>query len=1406
MEEAAATGAQIEISVADLATHVAGTPLAEHLTPHLRIDPDAMSVDEAKAFLQTDQEGRHEAQGASDRAEAQASAADTAERAQGVRDHVLGQLTETNRFTAPVNRGYADLVGSYYSATAERLGMTPDDLFKAYPVRFAAERLDSEPAFAGHATDEAARGAYSPDTRTVSILKNADLSTTLHELGHAFFDTHGILAARDDAPPQVRADFLSFLDHAGVEGGVEAWHKLGVDGQRTAHEKFAVGFEKYLMEGKAPSLEMQGLFTRFRSWMLNVYEKLTNLRVELTPEVRGVFDRMLASDRAIESAQVARSHAPLFESAERAGMTPTEFHQYEQTGARASADAVANLDSRLLSDMRWQTNAQSKALRARQREVDGLRAAMREQVAREVEAEPVNRAARFLKDGETTDPDTGEQIKATEGHKLDRAAIDALYPESSLGRPDIDKLRGMTAKDGIDPDVAAEIFGFSSGDHLIRSIVDREDPRAKIDGLTDQRLLEAYGDVQSKASLQRAAEESIANDARSRMLSREANALSKAVGNKTIVLAAAREFAAKSIAGKRVAAIRPALYRVAEARAGREAAAAFKKGDTAAAAGFKREQMLDNELQRAASNALEEIDRKVAYLKKFDSPTVRSLINKNFRDQIDGLLEKVDLRTSVSAKDLARRQSLSKWIEGQRENSFEPLIPDSLLDDAQRKSFKEMTLEEVRGLVDAVKNIEHLGRLKTRLLTDRENREFGAVVDSIAQTIVDNGGKKRDEQRTSDRGFLVAPKRIFREFVSSHRKFASFARQFDGWTDGGATWEHLVRNMNKAGDDEAVAREQATTRLLDMMKGLDDGRLKRKTDYREAGKSFTGEERISMALHLGNETNRERLMTGEKLTESAVHAIVSDLTPAEAKFVNDTWALLESYRPQIGAKELRVNGVEPTWVEAQPFTLHLKTGESIEMTGGYYPIKSDSLRSERAAADANAVVAQQMTRGLYARAQTARGHLKDRVESTGRPLRYDLNVIPEHLAQVTHDLAWHEYLIDATRLLRSERIETAVRDHYGVEPLQQLKSTLTDIAVGDAGAQSGLAKTLNYLRIGTTVSGLALNVTNSLINLTGFSQSMVRIGPTWAARGMVHWMGDAMHLESSAAKINEMSPMMRLRAKTMQRELNEVRNRISGSSTKLERARSMLFVLQTVTQKVVDIPTWWGAYEKAMATPEMDEPKAIALADQAVIDSQGGGQTKDLSAVQRGEATQKLLTAFYSFANTTMNLTTEAVGKTNFRQPGSVLTLAMNLALLYAVPSLAQTIVNGAMRGDLDDPDRLKRHAMSDLIATTSSTMVGLRELTGARQALAGVGGGTYTGPASLRFISDVTKLAKATNKDIEDGEVTAAALHAATDVGGILFHLPAAQIDRTAAGIKALHDGETKNLAVLLSGPKSKN
>jgi len=544
---------------------------------------------------------------------------------------------------------------------------------------------------------------------------------------------------------------------------------------------------------------------------------------------------------------------------------------------------------------------------------------------------------------------------------------------------------------------------------------------------------------------------------------------------------------------------------------------------------------------------------------------------------------------------------------------------------------------------------------------------------------------------------------------------------------------------------------------------------------------------LGIALNMGNAVNRERVLSGERLTPAQLSSILDTLTKEDWDFVQGVWDYLETFRPMIAEKERRLTGVEPEWVEPTP----VATPHG-EYRGGYYPIKYDPLRSTRSEADVTAEVQRQIERGLYARAQTRRGHLQARTESTGRPLRYDLATITEHVDQVVHDLAWHEYLIDANRLVRAAPIDAAIREHYGAETVRTLRNTLRDIAVGELGAQTAGDRVLNHLRHGATIAGLGWRLSTSLLQPIGLTQSMVRIGTKWVGKGLIHWVANP---QKSYNEVMQKSDFMRLRAKTVKREINEIRNKISGQESMLE--ASYFYLIQKM-QFVADLPTWWGQYEKSMTEDGMTEDKAIALADQAVIDAQGAGQIKDLAQVQRGSSAWVLFTNFYSFFNTTYNLTSVAVGRTNFKSPASLALLATDMALLYTIPAMLGTLLKTALGGDWDDEDGLIRRLIADQLNYMLGTMVLVREAGSAVQGALGLKGGDYTGPASVRFFSALSNL----TKQAQQGEADEAFWKALNNAAGIIFHYPAGQLQNTVLGLMALANGETSNPGAVVVGP----
>ena len=1384
----------------------------------------------------------------------------------------------------------------------------------------------------------------------ISLLKGADLSTFIHESGHFFLQVQGDLAARiqaqiddgasvTDGERSIVEDMAKLLDWMGVKAdqdgsALDRWMRMTTDEQREAHEKFARGFEAYAFEGRAPTMELQGIFQRFRAWLLNLYRELKSLNVELTDEVRGVMDRMLATNEQIEAAEAARNMGPLFNAQNAQGLID-DWQAYHYLANEATQAAVDELQAKSLKELQWASRARARVLKDLQKQHSAIRAELMMESRREVMSQPVYRAWQFLtgklskedraalkpeaerkslpgtidpsidslfvaiaklggldraqvestwgwdKKERSPSPVFGKPLLRREGGrgldamgelladygylpkdehgKYDMADFEEAFEAEYRGTPVysiehdyanamgemrpgeglslenigagrfevtslkmvgvddavIDRLQGygMTAKDGIHPDIVADLIVdeagvpvFSSGAELAQRLADAVTPKVAIEKLTDQKMLERFGELATPESRQQAADAAVHNELRAKMLHAEARALERAMEVKApagtnrlgrrqkspVLPKAARDFAQRLIAGLKVRDLRPAQYAAAEVRAAKAAERAFAKNELEVAAEQKRIQIVNNYATREAYLAQDEVRSAVAYLRKFEKRP--KALDVDYYDQIVAMLERFDLVPSTSLKAIDKRTSLAGWLTGLEEQGIVPDIPAELAQEAFRKSYKDMTVEELRGLRDTVKQIDHMGRLKAKLLTAQDEREFAAIRDEITESIIENGKGRIADNRTPNTVLGESLLKL-KKFWASHIKAATWARIMDGGKDGGPVWEYLIRTANAAGDKEVGLREQATKELSALVTPvLAEGKMGGKGDFFPSiGRSLNKEARLAIALNIGNESNAQRLLGGEGWTVEQIKPVLDTLTTADWNFVQSVWDYFESYRPEIAAKERRVYGTEPQWIEARPLTVQTRDGDTLKLRGGYYPVKYDPRASERAESHMEAEDAKRMMQGAYTSATTRRSFTKQRADAVvGRPLLYSLDGLYNGVNEVIHDISWHEWLIDANRIIKNPKIAEVMRDTYGAEVHQQFKNWLKDVAEGERGAQRAGEEALAWIRQGTSVAGLGLNVMSALLQPFGITQSMVRVGPKFVGRGIAKAIADPV---GTNAEINEMSEFMRTRSMTRMRELAELRNQVKGQTKARANIDAAAYSLMLRAQQLVDVPTWWGAYEKAIAEGNNEE-RSVALADQAVIDAQGSGTVKDLAAIERGGPALKLFTTFYSFMNTSLNL---GVAQAMTRE--SKAKLAADMLLIYVAPVILIELMKSAFTpgdsGDWEDPEKAALKVIKAEVSYLFGLIFGVRELSGIVDALQGKPSGEYSGPAGTRIIGDTLKLAK----QIGQGEMDDALRKSIVNVTGELLRLPAAQVNRSITGAKAIVEGDTKNPAALVFG-----
>ena len=1287
--------------------------------------------------------------------------------------------------------------------------------------------------------EQGPRGTYNPRNFEIVLNENANLSTYFHELSHFYLDFLGRMAEMPNASPEVVEDFNSFLNWTGVSQ--EQWrewrdfvianpNKPLPKGMVKVHEALARAGEQYFLEGKAPSVELQPFMRRFARWMESVYTSLVNFiagnpdkGLQLNADIRRFFDRALATDEQIAQAEQA------------AGMTPDDD---------ATAEAKERLNKRSMAGFKWSVQMRDKIIADLRKQAKEIEDSIRQRVTEEVDEMPAMQARAALNQLMAASPEYKAELKAwddaraaelaraTEAVKEQLVAAEVARTNAPLeglakgrflsqNRAEVENKAEAAALTWeksnpkprrITPDMTpqmesiADKYGYSSVDQMLQDIDAVGSRREMIDGLTEQRMLEEHGDLIDDRAIQQAANEAVHNDARARALAAELRTQQEMMGERTdtgrvntkgrritvnTLLAAARNFAANVVGRAKVMDLGNLSWKhnAAEARAGKRWQQLTAEGKTVEAVKAKQDQVIHNAAAKAALEAQAEIQKLLTYLKKFDKDSVRTKLPASYLDQIDKLLERVDLRVSTTRRDIDKRAALSKWIESQHALGLDPIVPDYLLDDAQLTSYKEMTVDQFRELTDTIKNIEHFGRLKSRLLAAKDKREFDAIATEIANEIIANKGTPLQVQLEPD----GRTKKFFKGAWADHRKLNSLVRQMDGGKDNGPFYRALVRSMNEAGTKENVMLEQATEALAKIyapIEALPGGFSGASVYIPEINASLSRAGRLAVALNWGNSTNRQRVMGGDNWTEAQVEAILATLSTTELEFVNNVWAQLDSYWPEMKAKQERVNGVVEDKVEAEPFELTAADGTVVQMRGGYYPIKYDSDRSLKSQKNEAQEVAADMLRGAILRPSTRRGHLKAREEEVNRPVRKDLSVITQHVNQVVHDLAWHEWLIDATRLLNDPRIAGAIRDYHGPEIHRAMTEAMRAIAEGDIAHQTEIDKLLLLMRANVTRSIMGASLTTALLQPFGLTQSMARIGVVPVLKGAWRWAGDGAQMQNSMKWIGEKSDFMRLRSKTFNRELREISQRVQGKSKFMQVADASLFFLMQKLQMVADVPTWIGAYEKALAGG-VDEATAVQLADEAVLSSQGGGNTKDLAGVQRN---LPFLTQFYSYFSTTLNLVAEKTALTDFKNPRAVAGWLGDMALLAVIPAILPALITYLLKGggEDDEPEDWAKRLAEWQASYLLGMFVGLRELPAVWSPF------DYQGPPAGKLINDGKRLVQQAGQ----GEIDDEAVLATIGFLGTALGIPTIQMTRSYKGWLAWDEGDAPVTSILFGPP----
>ena len=218
---------------------------------------------------------------------------------------------------------------------------------------------------------------------------------------------------------------------------------------------------------------------------------------------------------------------------------------------------------------------------------------------------------------------------------------------------------------------------------------------------------------------------------------------------------------------------------------------------------------------------------------------------------------------------------------------------------------------------------------------------------------------------------------------------------------------------------------------------------------------------------------------------------------------------------------------------------------------------------------------------------------------------------------------------------------------------------------------------------------LAVNLTNALQNFANIATVTLKV----KARHLRDSLWEYTSSPKETVKfISEKSEFMETKMSNAMTEIYETMDNLLLDPTKYEKAVSLTkehsFFLSTSTQNMMDIITWMGAYNQAVANGST-EKQAVREADSTVRAIQGSGAPEDISRFESGTPLARVFTQFATFFNTQANL----LG-TEFAKPVQEMGLqkgAGRLLFVYTMgfmlPSVLAELISKAMSGNFDEDD-----------------------------------------------------------------------------------------------------------------------
>lgn len=1205
----------------------------------------------------------------------------------------------------------------------------------------------------------------------IKLFESADTSTPIHEIGHLGVK---LLFQTGDS------DYMTLAEFAGVDAeratmGPAEWSVA-------EHEKIAQAFETYIMEGRSPTMRLQMAFAKLKQWLIDIYKSAKAHGVELSDEVRGVFDRLLTTDFERQSnafAEVSEwvNVADLMGGATSAKQAEAIKQELANRALDSAAFAATEYDEIVAKAREL---AVAKVAKKRATQEKKLKAAFKKEAEAVVSEDPYY--------------DMIDEIMSAGGLKYDNVL--SLYSKDWIG--EIQRARpGIISHDGrAYADDMAMQYNFDSADALLQEILSRPSKQEAVDRYYDSLVREYDSNLEHENAEIYA--EALQNeiDIINRMLGKpkKDTKLKRVIKEKTgqVKTPELKELAEQF---KRDAQVARNAWRKArkETRAEVEAKA---KGEKIEAVGKERAKRLEK-IAKLKLKQMEQVSAlRDTFLEKQNIKKSQDIINKalhtkslppEYQAQIAQFVSEFQ-DVPPGMKAATEGKSLDQFLAEKRLGN-EYIVDEIAIRltskpqaDYNAKGYRlPMKADAWEQVADIVTMIKKMGTDEGKLLNIKGKAIIEDVVGDMQKEAYAVWGTPDEpahplEQlqelkekvgffnRLSDasKGYLAWVKRtdfIF-DALQGYKKDRIGGKNFQiqNWIDDATSAE--LKEGNKA--------VKQLKKIFSWIKNAKEWAQQKHT-IPGLPVEITKEDMIGIALHSQNKQNRTALVYGYGITEQQIDAVVAALSPREMQMVEDLWAFADQFYAPLNELHKNLTGAPLKKVE-----------------GKYWPLKPQRGLSQKA----ESFAAKESEQDLFAHAfSTPNVAWGSRHERTGMKIAPDLSLdmILRHTVQVLHDIHFQIPVRNANKIIAHPAYNQMVTDTMGEDVYKVLKPWLVHVARPNPDPIGRPERLFRKLRTNSTVVGMGLRVIQLFDQLSGITASIPEVGEKNILKAIYHVATSPREAVNFA---RENSAVMANLQSTWDRDLATFYDEFNASNwggTK-KWMKDAFFIFSTLPDRAVRYTVWHGAYMQGLDMYQGDLEKAVRHADTVTSSTQGTGMVKDLNTWLRGGANRseviKLFTMFQVFFSVLGNnlgktWTRYRLGGTNFAE------MVKAYMWLILIPALFSKIIRDRA---LPEDDEWYKAPIAFMAATLPMVRDVLSPwLTGYRYQMSPV---AQAGEAASRLVK--------TALDPESDEWLYNTLRESIRLSGYVFGLPTGQAMTTMDGIQDLMNGETDDPTVM--------